>query len=116
MNFEMDLELLMDGSDNLRGFSIKPKGHTESETFCHTFLQALCRQRETGTDVVVRDGRLHFVHPTFRYKGECSFPINPDIVQELSDFLELQGKFAGKNFSIKQLRFSLTGGFEILTC
>lgn len=100
MDFEMDLELLRDKSGNLRGFSVVSKPHTQSETFCDTFPRALLQRDITQADVIVRDGRLYVVHPTSKYKGECSFPLSAKDAKELHDFLELQGKFEGKKLSI----------------
>ena len=112
MNFEMNLELLRDKAGNLRGFSIQPSPHTESETFCSTFPEALLKTR-AGTDIVIKDARLHLIPPTCTYRGECSFPLNQTDEQEMNAFFELRGKFNGKSLSLKRLPFSLTGGFEI---
>lgn len=113
MDFEMNLAIIRDKSGNLRGFSIEAEGHTESEIFCDTFPQALIQRKETGADVVVKDGRLCLIHPACRFKGDCSFALDSSDAEELNDLLERQGRFTGIGFSIKQSLFSITAGFEL---
>ena len=113
MNFEMDMEVRRTKDGKLIGFEVVPQPHMESEMFCTSFPKALLNREQSGADITIRDGRLHLIHPTCRFKGECIFEVSHEDARELNDLLELQGAFAGKELVISDAPLSLTGGFQI---